>query len=141
MNDTQVPSPVQHSSRSLHHSKRGVTAIEMAVAVAVLGGFFVVALMSHRQTLRRARELALEAELRNLRAGVVFFESTHGRRPATLEELRTQPIGRVRMGKESSTWGPFRDVSQALTDPFGHPYRYEPATGAVASATPGCETW
>ena len=119
----------------------GVTAIEMVVAVTIFGVFLVVALSHHHQMVRRARELVLEAELRNLRANVAFFESMQGRRPATLEELRTQPIGRVKAGRESSTWGPFRDAAHELEDPFGHPYRYEPMTGVVSSTSPGYETW
>ncbi len=120
--------------------QRGMSALEACLAVALLGAFLGVSLAYHRQVLRRSREFVLEADLRNLRASVAFFEAMHYRLPETLEELRTQPIGRVRVEQGSATWGPFRDLSHALLDPFGNPYRYDATTGGVSSITRGYET-
>ena len=120
--------------------QRGMSALEACLAVALLGAFLGVSLAYHRQALMRARELVLEADLRNLRASVTFLEAMRHRLPATLEELRTQPIGRVRIEPGSATWGPFRDLGHALVDPFGNPYRYDATTGRVSSATREYET-
>ena len=117
-----------------------MTALELAVSVALLGTFVGLATAYQRQAIRRGKELALRADLQTLRAAVSFFEATRGARPATLEELAARPIGRLKPGGRTMSWS-LRDRGQRLSDVFGTPYRYDAQTGAVFSATPGYESW
>ena len=110
------------------------------MVVILISGFVGAAATYQARLMRRARELALRADLQCLRAGVVFFQATRGRAPATLEEVLVEPIGRVKRGERSVAWS-LQDQGQRQADPFGHPYRYEPGTGVVASTTAGYESW
>lgn len=121
-------------------ARRGITALELAVAVAVISGFGAAALGCHRLVIRRAKELALRADLQALRAGAAFFEARRGTAAKTLEEIAAQPIGRVRRAEDWETWS-LRDRGQRLTDMFGRPYAYDPGTGRVWSTAPGYEEW
>ncbi len=118
----------------------GVSAVEAAVVVVLIGAFLGSATVSHRSTLRQAKELALQADLQSLRAGVMFFKARRGRYPATLEELVVQPIGTHPQGRRRLPWS-LRDRGQQTVDPFGGVYRYDARAGAVASATAGYEDW
>lgn len=116
-------------------STRGVTALEAAIAVLVVGGGLLAASGYCRDAIRRSREVALAAELKNLRAGVMWYEAKHHERPLTLDAMIRSAMERMHGDRP---WvmerGPARDT-------FGSPYRYDPATGAVRSTTPGYETW
>ena len=128
---------IQPSAFSLQHSV-GVTAIEAAIVVALIGGFLGAATVYQRQLIRRARELALRAELQSLRASVSFFEATRHRLPATLDEIVGEPIGRARFGP---AFAPRRDAQGRVVDVFGSPYRYDRGQGSVATQTAGYDTW
>jgi hypothetical protein len=117
-----------------------MTAVEMALALAVIGSVATGLFASHRLAIRRAKELALQADLQTLRAAVSFFEARRGTRPATLEETAALPIGRMAERGRPGIWS-LRDKGQALNDVFGTPYRYDRATGRVWSGTTGYEHW
>ena len=112
--------------------------MEAAIAVALIGAFLGASTVYHVRFLRRAKELALRADLQSLRAGVDFFQAKRGRLPETLGEVLAEPIGSVKL---SGKWLPPTDDHGALVDPFRQPYRYERGTGVVASTTQGYETW
>ena len=128
------------SERRPGAARRGLAALELAVAVAVIGGFVCAAAAYQRLLVRRAHEVALRADLQALRAGVAFFEARRGGVPRSLEELAAQPIGRLRRGEEWHNWS-LQDRGQRLTDAFGRPYAYDPATGRVWSTAAGYEKW
>ena len=119
---------------------RGVTAFEAVIVLALIGAFVGVAVSYHRRMVVRAKELVLKADLRCLRAGLAFFEATRGRQPATLAEMLVEPIGDAAHGPQQR-WGTLGHLTQAMVDPFGHPYRYEAAQGIVHSTTVGYEAW
>ena len=116
----------------------GMTAVEAAIVVALIGAFLGAATVYHVRLLHRAKELALRADLQSLRASVDFFQARRGRLPETLEAVFAEPIGSLKL---SGNWLPPRDERGALVDPFRRPYRYEPKGGMVTSTTPGYETW
>ena len=95
-------------------------------------------MVSQGHMVRRARELALRADLACLRAGIEFFSSRHHRLPAGLEEVLAEPIGSAKL---QGRWSLPRNRQGALADAFGHPYRYHSDTGTVTSAAPGYERW
>ena len=116
---------------NMAHGVRGISAVEAAIVVALVGGFLGAATVYHRQLLVRTKELALTAELRNLRASLMFFEDVHQRRPASLEELVEEMTRRLRI----------RGGSEAVVDVFGHAYAYNFTSGQIHSQTSGYETW
>lgn len=117
---------------------RGVTAVEAAIAVVLIGTFVGVAVGYQRHMLRQTKELALRADLQSVRASISFFEARRSRWPATLDELLAAPLGRVR---GSQGFAPHRNEQSQFVDVFGSPYAYEPTTGVVSSTTPGYEAW
>jgi type II secretory pathway pseudopilin PulG len=116
-----------------------MTAVEAAIVVALLGGCVGAAAAYQAQVIRRAKALALRADLQGLRAAVELFRARHRRYPASLEELVAQPLGMVRR-PAGAGWS-LREQGQDLADPFGRAYAYEPSHGTVRSQTPGYETW
>ena len=122
-------------------SRRGMTAIEAAVTVVLLVGFLGAALGYHQLMLRRAKALALQADLQSFRASLAFFEARKGRRPSTLDEIVLEPIGRLRLDPGSGRWARARDHQQRWVDAFGFPYTYDAGTGVIKSTTPGYESW
>ena len=120
-------------------NRRGMTALEAVIAVALLGGFVGAVTMYHAQLIRRAKGLALRADLQSLRASIEFFRATHGRYPGTLEEMLVEPIGGV-AGRPAGGWS-LQDRGQQRVDAFGNPYYYDTTQGTVNSGTRGYETW
>ena len=119
---------------------RGVTAFEAVIVLALIGAFVGVAASYQRRVVVRVKELALKADLQCLRAGIVFFEATRGRRPAALAEVLAQPIGDAARGPQQR-WGALGRLGQGMADPFGHSYRYDLTRGTVSSTTVGYEAW
>ena len=129
------------SSESRRDSaRRGLAALELAVSLAVIGGLLAAAAAYQGLLVRRAKAIALRADLQALRAGVEFFEARRGAVPPSLEALAAEPIGRYRRGNGWESWS-LKDRGQRLTDAFGRPYAYDPATGRVWSTAPGYEAW
>jgi hypothetical protein len=118
-----------------------MTAFEVTVTVALLMAFLGIAAVQQRQVIRRARELALEAELKNLRASLVFFEAARRRRPASLEELQASATERVRAGGGHPGARASDSLSGQDTDAFGNLYAYDALTGTIRSRTRGYESW
>ena len=116
-----------------------MTALEAVIAVALIGGFVCAVTTYHAQLIRRAKDLALRADLQSLRASIEFFHATHGRYPRTLEEMLVEPIGGV-VGRPAGGWS-LQDRGQQRVDAFGNPYYYDAVQGAVNSGTRGHETW
>ena len=112
-----------------------MTAFEAVVAVALVGGAASAALAYQGQLLRRAKELALTADLQSLRASLEFFQARHGRYPSTLDDLLAEPIGAMR----DRRWS-LRDRGQQRVDAFGNSYYYDAQHGTVRSGTRGYET-
>ena len=118
--------------------RRGVTGVEAAIVTGLIGAFLGVAVLYEHQVLRQARELALQADLQSLRAGIKFFEAQRGHLPRALDDALVQPFGALSArGGGSSP----RNRAGALVDAFEHPYRYDARTGEVISTTPGYQEW
>ena len=94
-------------------ARRGVTALEATVVVALVLGFVGLAI-TQQKTLHRTKELALRAQLNNLRASLAFFEARHKRRPRSFEEL-------VRAGMDRVTIGGGQSVAPANSVSAGRP--------------------
>jgi hypothetical protein len=97
--------------------------------------------VQQRQVIRRSKELALAAELKNLRASLVFFEAVRKRRPVSLEELLAGATARVRVGGGRLRVPAPASPSGQDTDAFGNLYTYDAHSGAIRSQTKGYESW
>ena len=109
--------------------------MEAALVAALVGAGLLAALGASRAAVRRGREVALVAELKTLRAGIVWYEAAYRQRPASLEVLVQARMQRMREDRPPAVG------ARGLVDTFGHAYAYDPGTGAVHSTTPGYETW
>ena len=125
-------------SRFTLRGRSGMTALEAIVAVALISGCLGAAAVYQTQVIQHARALALRADLQSLRAAIAFFQATHGRYPATLEEVLIEPLGGVRHG-QAAAWS-LQDRGQQRVDAFGNPYYYDARQGVVHSMTRGYET-
>jgi len=123
------------------HSNTGMTALEAVVAVALVGAFLGLAVVQQRQVIRRAKELVLAAELKNLRASLVFFEAARRRRPASLEELLSGATERMRAGGGRPSARVLASPIGQDTDAFGNLYTYDASSGTIRSQTKGYESW
>lgn len=109
--------------------------VVVAVLLAVIMG---AALTASRAELEK-RSL-MTRELSAMRGAIASYRMLKKANPTSLGELAaaSHPVGEGDM--------PFIDrlpggEADAATDPFGHPYAYDPQTGWVASTTPGYERW
>ena len=119
--------------------KAGMTTLEAVISVMLATGFVGSAVVWQSRTILQAREIALRAQLRSLRAGLAFFEARHGERPKTLEALVEEEMDRLRIGG-----GSFAQATERigdLQDPFGSRYVYDWKKGTVGSRTSGYEAW
>ena len=118
---------------------RAMTALEAVVSVMLATGFIGSALTWQSRAMHQAREIALRAQLRSLRASLAFFEARHGERPKTLEVLAEEEMDRLRAGGGSfaQATGKMRE----LQDPFGRRYAYDWDKGTIWSRTSGYAAW
>jgi len=123
----------------IRSGNRGIKAIESAVCLAILSGGLGAVAIANELTIKRARELALRADLQALRATVAFYHARHGSYPAGLTEALAQPIKGSRNTSAGDWWS--QSPLAELKDSFGNTYHYEASTGIVHSRTSGYQEW
>ncbi len=125
-----------------------VETLAVAVFVSIL---LVVAAPRFYSSSRGIKETALSIELSNLRGAINHFVLLEKRLPASLVELTER---KAVIAKRAIEGGDYKvvfesrfveamtvDAQGRISDPFGNPYGYDPATGRVRSSTKGYEGW
>jgi general secretion pathway protein G len=107
---------LRQQTKRRQHTRAAFTLMEIIVVVAIIlilasAGVFVFTGVLADQSVNRAK-----MDVRNIEAAVMTFNTTNHRYPQSLQELtERQPNGSAALLK-----------IEALTDPWGQPYQYEP---------------
>ena len=125
--------------------KRAFSTLELCICVFLIGLFIVLGIGIYRYFLIQAKEIVLQAELKNLRAVITFYYAIHKKYPEDLKEMKEK--GYIEFSPESRVVR--REYLKLLTadkegyplDPFGNRYLYDKKTGEVMSGTKGYEKW
>jgi hypothetical protein len=136
---------------------RGATAFEHILTAMVVAVLVLVVAAYYQRTIRLSREVALQAELANLRTAVQLYFMLNRKFPEKLEELEQRGFLMPHSGFMPDAKGeivaspaPFqlsylegqaRDSRGQLLDPFGRPYRYNPDRGTVQAGEARYRSW
>lgn len=128
----------------LRPNQKGFTSLETLCVCIMVGGLIGIAMPYYQKLALEAKEVTLRAELVNVRSGVELYHALQRHYPADLRNLILQkyllPVNdRIISGDYLIAQS--LDEDGNLLDPFGNRYRYDPATGQVASETKGYERW
>lgn len=100
--------------------RRGITLIEMLAVLVIIALVATVALMNVSGSVVKARRDTARAVLVELGQAVDTFKLSHGKLPASLQDLVTAP-GWVRSGYPV---GGYLKTKIVPNDPWGNPYLY-----------------
>lgn len=128
----------------LKPNQKGFTTLETLLVSIIIGALIGIAIPFYQQLALEAKEVTLRAGLVNIRSGVELYNALQQHYPADLKNLiREKYLLPVNNRIISGNYLVAQSVDEAgnLLDPFGNRYRYDPATGDVASGTEGYESW
>lgn len=145
MNPALLKKQLPNDKKKSGMKKRSLTVFELLVAICIIfifiGTFAVYAL----NTLKAAREIALQSELRNIRMSIEHYRITTGEFPRDLSELTKQLLTGYSSDSTITVQQflkPFRlDKEGFLLDPFFNRYSYNKACGIVYSETKRYRQW
>lgn len=126
----------------LIEGKTILDALLVCILVSIMIG---VSFHYYYRAIQEAREVALKAELVNIRKTIQLYHFVERQYPPDLEVLVRK---RLMLPAREDTFFKEGYLSGVTTDPEGHPldsfgnqYRYDPRNGRASSGTPGYETW
>lgn len=107
------------SRRAKRKNEAGFTLIELLIVVAILGLLAALAAPRVIGYLGSSKTQAAKIQLGNIEAGLDLYRLDSGRYPEKLDDLLVKPAGAL-------AWnGPYFKKPNALTDPWGEPYKYK----------------
>lgn len=125
----------------------GAAAFNTLVTCILIAILISTGMAYYLQVIRRAREVALQSELVNLRMAILLFTINNRRFPASLQELVGKKyllpneefsiaadkivVERRSIYQRSYLETSSVDAEGRILDPFGNPYRYDPRRGQV----------
>lgn len=123
----------------------GRTAYE-ALIVTMLGGILlIIAVNTFIGSVKLAREVAMRAELGNIRTAVVLYLVLNRHFPESLREMVAKkyvlPYQEEGVINRSYLETASLDKDGNPLDPFGNPFIYDAKRGMVRSSTKGYEIW
>ena len=91
---------------------------------------------------RVAKQHALHYQLQVLRTAELLYTSINKKMPENLKQLVEGQFSLAgeSLGRRYLEHPPLL-TGDALLDPFGNPYTYDPKTGWIKSSTPGYDYW
>ena len=122
-----------------------LTLVEFLITLCVVFILFGTFAIYAKDTLKVARERALQMELNNIRLSVVHYRIVKGELPENLVALMNQeftyidPDGIILY--ENFLRSSRVDEQENLLDPFLNSYSYSSRDGRVKSLTVGYESW
>ena len=128
------------------NNKRGLTLLELAIALTIIGIFAGLLMMMIWKTTIVGKEEALRIELKNLRMSIVLHKATRRKYPEDLKIFFHTKYNKP-MGSDDVLYGEEflksvgKDEAGYPVDPFGNRFYYNPRKGTISSATRGYENW
>jgi hypothetical protein len=145
-----IPDPVQAGGVRVMLRRPARAAFNTLATCILVAILLSTGMTYYFKVIRLAREVALQAELANIRTAIVLFTTLNRRFPGSLKELVDEECllpdeefsiaaGPVSLEKRTifkrSYLEPSSvDVQGRVLDPFGKPYRYDPQRGQVTPA-------
>lgn len=131
--------------------QKGFAIIDALITLCLIGILIGVVIPKYQRVAQEAQEIAVKAELTNIRTSIGLFRMLNNRNPESLRELIEKKVMLpARTGADRYS-GSFFDrnylMSHAvdsqgnIVDAFGNPFAYDPARGEVKASTKGCEDW
>lgn len=132
-------------------NERGKTVYEALLVAMLVGIFMFVGISRYISGVKAVREVALRAELLNLRNAVNLYVMLNKKLPASLKVLLKEKavIPKSNIEGRDYTIMLIGNFVESMTvdddgyplDPFHNRYSYNPTTGRVKTSTKGYEAW
>ncbi len=126
-------------------NNRGRTTYEALIVTMLAGILLIVAIDTFLGSVRLAKEVALRAELGNIRTSVSLYLLLNRHFPESLREMVAEryvlPYQEEGVISRSYLETASLDKDGNPLDPFGNPYTYDEKGGMVKSSTNGYEVW
>jgi len=125
-------------------NEKGSGIVETLIVLIVISILAVVVMDRYETIIEEAREVALKAELSNLRQAILFFKIKNSRYPESLKELITSKFI-ITYREDTIIEAKYLehyaiDKDKNILDSFDLPFAYDPATGRVWSIKKGFES-
>lgn len=111
---------IKEAHMRLGSRRGGVTLIEMLAVLVIIGIVATMATLHVINSMRQARVQAARAQLKTFSTAIAQFKMTHGRFPAKLVDLETDPGGL----SQPFPQGGYLDSVGIPNDPWGNGYVY-----------------
>jgi competence protein ComGC len=129
----------------------GLTIVDALITLCLIGIMIGIVIPKYQRLARAAQEVAVKAELRNIRASINLFRIMNKRNPASLSELIEKKVmlpGRIGGDEYSKSFYDQKyllahsvDEKGNFLDAFGNPFLYDPVRGEVRTTTRVYENW
>lgn len=131
--------------------QKGLTILDTIVTLCLIGILIGFVIPKYQQVAQAAQEVALKAELSNIRQSITLFKMLNDRNPESLKEMMEKKVMLpARIGSAPASGSFFADqyllknavdVEGRKVDAFGNPFHYDSHQGEVRSTSKGYETW
>ena len=118
--------PVKLNRRMLRATRRnrrqaGYTLLELLVVMGILAVLTAIATPQVMSYFNKAKSESVQLQIQNINTALELYYMENGTYPSSDEGLRAL----VEAPADAPRWsGPYLKQTQALTDPWGHPYQY-----------------
>jgi general secretion pathway protein G len=99
----------------------GYTLLELLVVMGILAVLTAIATPQVMGYFNKAKSESVQLQIQNINTALELYYMENGTYPSSDEGLRAL----VEAPADAPRWnGPYLKQTQALTDPWGHPYQY-----------------
>ena len=103
------------------NGQAGYTLLELLVVMGILAVLTAIATPQVMGYFNKAKSESVQLQVQNINTALELYYMENGAYPSSEEGLRAL----VEAPSDAPRWnGPYLKQTQALTDPWGHPYQY-----------------
>ena len=104
-----------------HRGQAGYTLLELLVVMGILAVLTAIATPQVMGYFNKAKAESVQLQIQNINTALELYYMENGTYPSSDEGLRAL----VEAPADAPRWnGPYLKQTQALSDPWGHPYQY-----------------